>query len=390
MRLTSSYILKCFLLFLSLTGGLMSGSGQKRIAVADSISRLIIGTYTKNGKSEGIYLYDFNTKQGTASLQSKVRITNPSFLTINQMKGNIYAVTELADKKGGVSALVYDPAQQKPLLLNSTVSGGDNPCYISKDSHHRFLFVANYSGGNFSAIRLKKDGSIDSLVQTIQHKGKSINTARQENAHVHSAVISPDEKFLLVQDLGTDQIAVYQLDLNNSNHPVTEKPVFVFNTVPGSGPRHLCFHPFKPIAYSVQELNGTVNAYVFKNGTLRLIQEISMIDSAKTDYKDKKIGAADVHVSPDGRFLYASNRGDFNQIVIYKVLADSKLQFIGTQSTLGIAPRNFGMDASGKYLLVGNQDSNEVVIFKRDIHTGLLSDSGNRIQIGMPVCILFQ
>ena len=346
---------------------------------------ILIGTYTNTGKSEGVYYYGFDATKGSASYISKIAIEDPSFLTTGFKNQLIYSVDELGNKLGGVTAIRFNKATGAMEKLNSVLSQGDHPCHITVDSKNRFVFVSNYTSGNLKAIKIKKDGSLDTALQTIQHTGKSINSSRQEKPHVHSSILSPDEKFLLVQDLGTDQITVYSIDFKNAASPLFPEPVSIFNTVPGSGPRHLTFHPKKSIAYSVQELNGSVNVMEFKKGNLMLMQTISMAQKNDT----RKNGAADIHISPDGKFLYASNRGEFNELVIYAIEPKGTLKYISTEPTMGKGPRNFGIDPSGNYLLVANQLSDEIIIFKRDQSTGKLTDSGNRIKVGAPVCIKF-
>ncbi len=346
---------------------------------------ILIGTYTSTGKSVGVYNYRFDQLNGTASLISKVAIEDPSFLTTGFNDQLIYSVDELANKLGGVTAIRFNKATGSMEKLNSVLSQGDHPCHVTIDSKNRFVFVANYTSGSLKAIKINKDGSLDTTLQSIQHFGKSINTLRQEKPHVHSSILSPDEKFLLVQDLGTDQISVHSVNYLNSSSPLSTIPFSVFNTTPGSGPRHLTFHPKKSIAYSVQELDGTVNVMEFKKGKLTLLQTITMVPKNDT----RKNGAADIHVSADGKFLYASNRGEFNDLVIYSINAYGKLTYLSTQSTMGKGPRNFSIDPSGNYLLVANQLSDEIIIFKRNQSTGLLTDTGNRIKVGAPVCIKF-
>ena len=346
---------------------------------------ILIGTYTNTGKSVGVYYYGFDATKGAANYISKIAIEDPSFLTTSLNNQIIYSVDELANKLGGVTAIRFNKTTGSLEKINSVLTQGDHPCHVTVDSKNRFVFVANYTSGSLKAIRINKDGGLDSTSQTIQHAGKSINVLRQEKPHVHSSIISPDEKYLLVQDLGTDQITVHSIDFKNAASPLSPEPVSIFNTTPGSGPRHLTFHPKKSIAYSVQELNGTVNMMKFKKGNLTLIQTISM--TQKDDIR--KNGAADIHISPDSKFLYASNRGEFNELVIYSIDANGNLTYVSTQSTMGKAPRNFGIDPSGSYLLVANQLSDEIVIFKRDQSTGLLTDTNNRIKIGAPVCIKF-
>lgn len=346
---------------------------------------ILIGTYTNTGKSVGIYNYRFDLSNGTAGLVSKIAIEDPSFLTTSFNNQIIYSVDELANKLGGVTAIRFNKTTGTLVKLNSVLSHGDHPCHVTIDSKNRFVFVANYTSGSLKAIKINKDGRLDSTPQTVQHTGKSVNISRQEKPHVHSSILSPDEKYLLVQDLGTDQITVHSVNFKNTLAPLSPKPVSVFNTAPGSGPRHLTFHPKKSIAYSVQELNGSVNVMRFKKGILTLMQTISMTQKNDT----RKNGAADIHISPDGKFLYASNRGEFNELVIYSINANGSLAYVSTQSTMGKGPRNFGIDPSGNYLLVANQLSDEIVIFKRDQSTGLLTDTNNRVKVGAPVCIKF-
>lgn len=346
--------------------------------------KLLIGTYTNAGNSEGIYYYQFN-KDGSAKSFSQQKAEEPSFLVTSTNQQFVYSVNELGKGNGAVSAYAFNKTTGVFKLLNSVLSGGDHPCHISTDRKNRFVFVSNYSGGNLSAIAINTDGSLSNEKQTIQHTGSGANKSRQEKAHVHSAVLSPDEKFLLVQDLGTDKISVYGVDLNNQNKPLSENPISVFNCNPGDGPRHISFHPSKPFVYAVQELTGSVTVLSFKNGELKKVQQINMFDQVT----DKKSGAADIHLSPDGKFLYASNRADYNDLAIYTIASNGLLTWVGSQPTLGLAPRNFAIDPTGNFLLAANQNSNEIVIFKRNKTNGLLKDTGKRIAVGRPVCIQF-
>ena len=346
--------------------------------------KLLIGTYTNAGNSEGIYYYQFN-RDGSAKAISQHKAEEPSFLITSTNHRFVYTVNELGKGNGAVSAYAFNKTTGEFKLLNTVLSGGDHPCHISTDRRNRFVFVSNYSGGNLSAIAINSDGSLSNEKQTIQHIGSGANKSRQEKAHVHSAVLSPNEKFLVVQDLGTDKISVYGVDLNNQKKPLSENPISVFNCNPGDGPRHISFHPSKPFVYAVQELTGSVTVLAFNNGELKKVQQINMFDQVS----DKKSGAADIHLSPDGQFLYASNRVDYNDLAIYKVASNGLLTWVGSQSTLGLAPRNFAIDPRGNLLLAANQNSNEIVVFKRNKTTGLLNDTGNRISVGRPVCIQF-
>lgn len=345
--------------------------------------RLLIGSYTNGAVVDGIYYYQFNANGSTAII-SKTAAADPSFLTVASNQSNVYVVNELGNGKGSVSAYQFNKVSGSFQLLNAVVSGGDHPCHISIDSKNKFVFISNYSGGNFSVMRIEADGSLSNAIQTIQHTGSSVNKSRQDKPHVHSAFLSPDEKYLLVQDLGTDQISVYGLNLNNTR-PVSEKPVSVFNCNPGDGPRHISFHPTKPIVYAVQELTGSVTVLNFNKGILKKMQQVNMFEKGD----EKKSGAADIHVSPDGKFLYASNRADYNNLVVFKIGPNGWLQWVESEPTLGLAPRNFAIDPTGQFLLAANQNSNEVVVFKRNKQTGKLTDTGNRIAVSKPVCLKF-
>jgi 6-phosphogluconolactonase len=222
-------------------------------------------------------------------------------------------------------------------------------------------------------------------VQTIEHVGSSVNDERQEGPHVHATVFSPDGKYLFVPDLGIDKLMIYSFDWKKGKLKPADIPFEMVE--PGAGPRHFEFHPNGRFAYLMEELTGSVSAYAYgKKGELYGIQHVSALPR---DYLGP-VGSADIHVSPDGKFLYASNRGESNTIAIFSINPDDgKIWPQGFQSTLGIKPRNFNFDPTGKFLLVANQDSDEIVVFHRDAETGLLKDSGKRIAIPKPVCIKF-
>ncbi|BDQ12907.1 6-phosphogluconolactonase [Sediminibacterium sp. TEGAF015] len=371
--------LKTGLLFLIIvfTQGL-SSNAQK-----PNGQKLLIGSYTNGVVADGIYYYQFNSN-GSTDFISKTAAADPSFLAPSLTKPYLYAVNELGNGNGAVSAYRFDKVSGSFQLLNTVLSGGDHPCHISIDAQNRFAFVSNYSGGNFSVMRIETDGKLSNAIQTIQHTGSSVNKSRQDKPHVHSAFISPDEKYVLVQDLGTDLISVYSLNLSNTR-PVSEKPISIFQCNPGDGPRHISFHPTKPIVYAVQELTGSVTVLNFTKGILKKMQEVNMFAQGVA----KKSGAADIHVSPDGKFLYASNRADFNDLAIFKIAKNGWLQWVGSEPTLGLAPRNFAIDPTGQFLLAANQNSNEVVVFKRNLQTGKLIDTGKRIAVSKPVCLKF-
>ncbi len=345
---------------------------------------LIIGTYTNKGTSEGIYVYEFDTATGKSSYKNKVTgVNDPSYVALNKDGNFLYAVNE---GSGEVSSFSFDKTSGALKFLNKRSSNGAAPCYVVIDKDSRYVIVANYSGGSFSVYPVQKDGSLGEAAQTIQHSGSSVNKERQERSHVHSAVFSPEEDHLIVSDLGTDQISIYRFNSAGNTQPVSTGEQPFVDAGKGSGPRHFDFHPNGKFAYSIQELNGNISAFGYNKGKLSLLQNISMVDPA---FKGET-GAADIHVSPDGKFLYSSNRGDANDIAIFAINPKTgKLTLKGRTSSMGKGPRNFVIDPEGNFLLAANQYSDSIVIFKRNKTTGMLTDTGERIKVGAPVCLKF-
>ena len=348
---------------------------------------LLAGTYTA-GKSEGIYVYKFNTTTGENKLISTAKASNPSFLTVSPNEKFVYAVNEVADSArfivtGHVAAFSFDKKSGTLSFINKQESGGKHPCYVSIDKSGKWIFAGNYSSGSLAVLPVHADGSLGAATQTIQHAGSSVVSNRQEGPHVHSTNLSKDNKTLYVPDLGIDKTMIYKFD--NKSGKLSEAAMPFVLSEPGAGPRHFDIHPNGKFAYLIEELSGTVNVLkIYKDGSLESIQGYSALPR---DYNGP-VGSADIHVSPDGKFLYASNRGESNTIGIMKINPQSgMLSWVGYQSTLGKTPRNFNFDPSGNFLLVANQNSDEIVIFKRDKKTGLLTDTGKRISIPNPVCI---
>lgn len=344
---------------------------------------LVTGTYT-GGRSNGIYVYSFDSNTGKADSVSMIEASNPSFLAVSPGQQYVYAVHENGKegKGGSVSSYSFDKKSGQLKLLNSQPTEGDYPCYAEVDRSGRFLFVANYGTGNFTSYALSDSGTLGAPAITIKHAGSGEVKDRQEGPHVHSTNISPDNKTLYVADLGIDKVMIYDFDAATGN--IKTSATVAAESRPGSGPRHMAFHPNKNLVYLMEEISGTVVTYQYQGDKLKELQRISSVEkNAKGE-----AGSADIHVSADGKFLYATNRGDFNNLVIYKI--DPKkgtLKTIGFQSTLGKGPRNFSIDPSGRFLLVGNQNSDEVIVFNRNIKTGLLTKNENSIIVGKPVCL---
>lgn len=364
-----SYFL-CLLLSASLTS-----SGQEYF--------LFIGTYTSSG-SKGIYIYSFDAGTGKAAWVSNTTgIVNPSYLAISPTGEYLYACTETATvNAGGISAFRFNRGDGSLAFINKQSSGGDNPAYVSVHKNGKWVMAGNYSGGSVSAFPVNTNGSLQPYSQLVQHSGKSIDVRRQDRPHVHATVFTPKGDHLLVPDLGLDKIMIYKFR-TRMQQPLQPASTPYMSSDPGTGPRHFDFHPNKKFGYLIEEMGGAVVAYRYKNGRLHPIQRIiTHADTAKGDF-----GSADIHVSPDGKFLYASNRGKENTITIFSIDKNGKLVLSGIQSTMGIHPRNFTIDPSGKYLLAANQRTNNIVIFKRDMITGLLHNTGEQINIPEPVCL---
>ncbi|HEY0041271.1 MAG TPA: lactonase family protein, partial [Flavisolibacter sp.] len=311
-------------------------------------------------------------------------VVNPSYLAVAPDGEYLYACTETRTvNAGGVSAFRFDKNTGRLSLINKQSSGGDNPAYVAINKTGKWVVAGNYSGGSLVAYPVNADGSLQPYSQLIQHKGSSVNKQRQEMAHVHATVFSPGDDFLFTPDLGIDKVMIYQFD-PLQKQPLKEAAPAFAATTPGSGSRHFTFHPNGKWAYLMEEMAGAVSAYQYNAGKLAEMQRIF----AHPDTLTSQPGSADIHVSPDGKFLYASNRGGENNIAIFKIDGETgKLSLVGYQPTLGRTPRNFMIDPSGNFLLVANQDTDNIVVFKRDKLTGLLSATGEQVIIPRPVCL---
>ncbi len=344
---------------------------------------LLVGTFTKSCDSKGIYVYQFDANSGDFVFKSSTEnILNPSYLTVSKDTKFVYSVSE-NDKKSSVSAFKFDSSNGKLDFVNSELSKAQGSCYIINDNKN--IITANYSSGSISVFGKKSDGSITEVNQVVQHTGRSINEKRQEAPHAHMVYFSPDKKYVLATDLGTDDVYVYGYDKNSATTILDLDIKSVIKLKPGSGPRHLIFSNSGKFVYVLQELDGTITSLSYAKGELKQVSETTVV---ATDFKGD-IGAADIHISPDGKFLYATNRGSANDISVFKIEKSGKLAFVQRTSTLGKGPRNFAIDPSGNFLLVGHQYTNNIVIFKRDKTTGTLTDTGKKVELCSPVCLVF-
>ena len=354
------------------------GIAQKK---APKTFDLIIGTYTKNG-SEGIYVYRFYEQNGRmAYLSVAGGLKNPAYLCVSSDNKYVYAANENNDG-GTLSAFKLDVPNGTLTPINSQPAGG-GPAYVSVDKDNKNAFAANYGNGTLTVLPINKDGSLAPMIQTIKDEGTGANKVRQEGPHVHSGWLSPDQKYFFFADLGTDKLNIYRYHASK-NPPLTPAEMPFVQTEPGGGPRHFDISANGKFLYLLQEMTAKITVYNMNGDKLKPVQTI---DIAAKDFTGA-IGAADIHISPDGRFLYATNRGDANEITAYSINPENgQLIFIERYRTSGKTPRNFVIDPTGKFLLVANEDSNNIAVFKINPDNGQLSLAFMQNNISMPVCL---
>ncbi len=336
----------------------------------------LVGTYTDQA-DQGINLLEFDPAQGLLTIKTiAAGVKNPSFVIANQKENLVISLEEDSSQTGG-NIITFSKSENQLTPIDTIASYGDHPCYLALSPDENFLAVGNYTGGSLSFFRLLANNKLQFL-QTLQHEGSSVNKERQEKAHVHSTVFSPDGKFLLVADLGTDRIYTYSID------PVAEKPlnlVSEYKVTEGDGPRHLTFSEDGQTIFVVQELSAFLEILDFESGILKPRQRLSLLE----DEFEGEVGAAEVRLSPDGKFVYVSNRGEANTLVAFGLKSSGLYERIQVISSGGQSPRNFNLTADGKYLLAANQSSNEIVVFERNPETGILSSTPWSVGVHKPV-----
>lgn len=346
---------------------------------------VLVGTYTK-GKSKGIEVYSYNVKTGKLTFENETPVSNPSYLCLSPDNRFVYAVSEEDGKDGSVSAFSFNAHSGKLAFLNKFSSEGIAPCYISTDHTGKLVFVANYTSGTIAAFHTSADGLLIEKPQVIVNSGSSLNKERQEHAHAHSVVVSPDNKYLFTADLGTDKEMVYTINLQEKTSPLKPSAPAFYKEPAGSGPRHLVFSNDARFAYLIHELSGTITTFRFAAGKFKTIQTTSLVPAGPA----LKVGAADIHLSADGKFIYGSDRGDYNDIAAFSVNKQSGLiSYKSRISSFGKTPRNFALSPDGRFLLVGNQNSDDAYVLPRNTVTGKLSPYSQKLEIGSPVCVKF-
>jgi 6-phosphogluconolactonase len=364
-----------------------SGGGAARTDPGDRT--MYVGTYTRP-PSKGIYAYTFHSATGkTTPIGLVAETENPSFLTVHPNQRFLYAVNELSQYEGkptgSVTAFAIDPTSHSLKFLNRVSSGGSGPCHLVVDKTGKWLFVANYNSGSVAVFPIREDGSLGAQSAFFQHAGSSVNKERQTGPHAHVTALSPDSRFLLVADLGLDEVFSYRVDPAKGGL-APNKPPFV-KIAPGSGPRHIAFRPDAKFVYAINEMLSTITAFRY-NGSRGSLKEIQTVSTLPKDFTGNST-TAEISVHPNGKFLYGSNRGD-DSIVVFQIdPGRGTLTFVDRTPTQGKTPRNFAIDPSGTFLFAANQDSASIVAFRIDAQTGRLTPTGDKLDVPFPVSIVF-
>lgn len=339
---------------------------------------MLVGTYTGT-TSAGIYSYRFNQETGVAELTTTTEATNPSFVIFSKDGNNVYAVDESGKDTDAVVAFRYNGIDKPLERINSLPTEGKAPCNLSTDGKH--VFSANYTGGSITEFFINNNGGFSNMTNRLDFPliGPAPDKDRQQSAHLNCVMPAPDGKYLLACDLGND--CVYTLTVDEANDQLSI--VETTHVKAGSGPRHITFDADGCHAYLITELSGDVIVFAYGNGHLTEQQTV------RCDNLQGR-GSADIHLSPDGRFLYASNRLRCDGLTIFSVDAKTGLlKYAGNQPT-GRHPRNFAITPNGRFLLCACRDSDCIQVYAIDPETGLLTDTCQDINLPRPVCVRFQ
>ncbi|MBA1262664.1 lactonase family protein [Pseudomonas stutzeri] len=360
-----------------------------------AMPQVLIGSYTHDSDSPGILRLRFDPETGQLDPQPLQTISshNPSWLVLDEPRRQLYATNENgpghADPVGRISAFSLDgDGALQPLGQASTL--GDEPTHASLSVDGRYLFVANYGsrpnpGGSLAVVPLDDLGHPQPVTQIAAHQPSNVRPERQKSAHVHSAVLSPDGSTLFVSDLGADRIFVYRYDTSNPERPLSPAKPASIELPPGSGPRHLVFSPDGSQAYATLELSAQIVRFDHVDGSLTQRQRVDLAEGNSAEGHSP--GA--IHVSPDGRFLYVSDRAEANRIMVYAIEEHGSLREIQRRTSEGREPREFAIDPSGRFLLIANQLSDTLVLLQRDPDSGLLGETLQTLPVGKPSDVKF-
>ena len=356
---------------------------------------LFVGTYTRteghvDGKAEGIYTYRMDAETGELTyLYTTKNLVNPSYITIHPNKQFLYAVNELSRDNdaqlGTINAYAIHPTTKALTFLNTQRIEPNAPCHISVDPRGNYALVANYKTGTVAVLPILANGHLGKPTDTIQHIGNGPHP-RQLSPHAHFADFSPDGKFVTAVDLGIDKVMLYELDPKNGKLNAAEHPSV--SVTAGAGSRHLNFHPNGKWVYVINELNSTIEAFTFDKDNAKM-ERFQIISSLPEGYTGEGNCAA-IHVHPNGKFLYGSNRKDHHSIGVFSIDAQTgRLQLVEHESTQGHSPRDFTIAPNGKFLLAANQDTDAIITFEIDDKTGALTPNGRVASVKTPACLKF-
>lgn len=334
----------------------------------DSETLVYIGSYT-SVENPGIYVYSFNEKTGKLTRKQEIsNVENPSYLALSDNNKYLYSVSERSEEPQVNKYKVNGDSLE---YLNFTPNHGADPCYIAVSKNNNYVVTANYTGGSLSFIS-----------NTLQETKVWDFNDSVSKSHIHCTVFSPDNKYLFVTDLGKDRIYRFNVHSNSIDY----NDSVYFDLEKGSGPRHLVFHPSNKYVYVINELSGKVTGFNYFDGILSPFQYVASDSTSGTNNK----GSGDIHISPDGKFLYSSNRLVADGISIFSIDNESGLLTKIAYQDTGAHPRNFAISSDGRFLLVASRDNNEIGVFERNMENGLLKSTGMKEQISKPVCIIFQ
>jgi 6-phosphogluconolactonase len=359
--------------------------------VAESPIVVYVGTYTDDGGSRGIYRFALDPASGEASEPVLAAASeNPSFLALHPGGRLLYAVNETDDfggeKTGAVSAFAIDSSSGDLQPLNQQPSMGAHPCHLVLDEAGKNVLVANYNGGNVTVLPLAADGRLETPSGVQPHEGSGPNPRRQEGPHAHGLALAPDGRFVFAADLGADKVFVHRFDPSAGTLEPHEPPAAALT--PGSGPRHVVLHPAGKSLYAINELLSTVTVFRYDPATGAL-EPTQTLTTLPADFEGAS-STAEIAVSPDGRFLYGSNRGHDSLAVFAVDAASGRLTPVGHVPTGGRTPRHFAIDPTGRWLLAANQRSDTVVVFRLDPESGMPAPVGEPVAVPKPVCVLMK
>ncbi|TXD54406.1 MULTISPECIES: lactonase family protein [unclassified Polaribacter] len=344
----------------------------------ETTTSFYVGTYT-NGDSKGIYKYQINAQGKLKQLGLMAATVNPTFLTKSKDDKTLFAVGE-TNENGTGFIKSFQIKEDTLLLISKEKSGGAGPCFVAINDDN-YIITANYGSGNVGLLEADAAGKLTPLLHVQQHTGKG-TTDRQKAPHAHSTWFHPNKKEVISVDLGSNELWFSTIDTTKKEFVFTNQKTLKMAV--GAGPRHLTFHQNNKWMYVLNELNNTISLVKEKEARYYIETSISMLPEDFKEYSK----AADIHISKDGQFLYASNRGH-NSIAIFQVNQENGgLKLVGFEPVKGSNPRNFAISPDNKFLLVANQDTNTIVCFKRDLETGTLTFL-DEVLAPTPVCILF-